>query len=158
MTLISVRFFAFLLPLHSADYVPRPVCSLGPGPPSLSTPSRTSSWVPVNSPKPTSSRFSSIPTDLLPPTKTPPVRQCGMPPRAAEIVTTSNLRYADLLMLLLVAFVATSGKRWLSRHLRHAGVSIVERCGDRQPLLCRPIAGHGMPPPRPNLGGYQSSS
>jgi hypothetical protein len=50
----------------------------------------------------------------------------------AEIVTTSNLLYASLLISLLAAFVAMLGKQWLNRYLRHAGGSIVERCGDRQ--------------------------
>jgi hypothetical protein len=35
-------------------------------------------------------------------------------------------------MSLLAAFVAMLGKQWLSRYLRHAGGSMVERCGDRQ--------------------------
>ena len=34
-------------------------------------------------------------------------------------------------MSLFAAFVAL-GKQWLSRYLRHAGASVVERCGDRQ--------------------------
>jgi hypothetical protein len=50
----------------------------------------------------------------------------------AEIVTTSNLLYASLLISLLAAFVAMLGKQWLSRYLRHAGGSMIERCGDRQ--------------------------
>jgi hypothetical protein len=49
-----------------------------------------------------------------------------------EIVTTSNLLYASLLMSLLAAFVAMLGKQWLNRYLRHTGGSMVERCGDRQ--------------------------
>ena len=49
-----------------------------------------------------------------------------------EIVTTLNLLYASLLMSLLAAFVAMLGKQWLNRYLRHAGGSMVERCGDRQ--------------------------
>jgi hypothetical protein len=53
----------------------------------------------------------------------------------AEIVTTSNLLYASLLMSLLAAFVAMLGKQWLSRYLRHAGGSMIERCGDRQRKL-----------------------
>ena len=35
-------------------------------------------------------------------------------------------------MSLLAAFVAMLGKQWLNRYLRHAGGSVVERCGDRQ--------------------------
>jgi len=50
----------------------------------------------------------------------------------AEIITTSDLLYASLLMSLLAAFVAMLGKQWLSRYLRHAGGSMAERCGDRQ--------------------------
>jgi hypothetical protein len=50
----------------------------------------------------------------------------------AEIVTTSNLLYASLLISLLAAFVAMLGKQWLNRYLRHTGRSMIERCGDRQ--------------------------
>ena len=50
----------------------------------------------------------------------------------AEIVTTSDLLYASLLMSLLAAFVAMLGKQWLNQYLRHTGGSMVERCGDRQ--------------------------
>ena len=49
-----------------------------------------------------------------------------------EIIATSDLLYASLLMSLLAAFVAMLGKQWLNRYLRHAGGSMVERCGDRQ--------------------------
>ena len=35
-------------------------------------------------------------------------------------------------MSLLAAFVAMLGKQWLNRYLRHAGGSMIERCGDRQ--------------------------
>ena len=35
-------------------------------------------------------------------------------------------------MSLLAAFVAMLGKQWLNRYLRHAGGSVVERCGDCQ--------------------------
>ena len=49
-----------------------------------------------------------------------------------EIITTSDLLYASLLMSLLAAFVAMLGKQWLNRYLRHTGGSMVERCGDRQ--------------------------
>jgi hypothetical protein len=35
-------------------------------------------------------------------------------------------------MSLSAAFVAMLGKQWLNRYLRHAGGSMVERCGDRQ--------------------------
>ena len=35
-------------------------------------------------------------------------------------------------MSLLAAFVAMLGKQWLNRYLRHAGGSVIERCGDRQ--------------------------
>ena len=48
------------------------------------------------------------------------------------IVATSNLLYASLVMSLLSAFVAMLGKQWLNRYLRHAGGSVIERCGDRQ--------------------------
>ena len=51
---------------------------------------------------------------------------------AGEIVATLDLLYASLLMSLLAAFVAMLGKQWLNRYLRHAGGSMVERCGDRQ--------------------------
>jgi len=54
----------------------------------------------------------------------------GGPPQ--EIITTLDLLYASLLMSLLAAFVAMLGKQWLNRYLRHAGGSVVERCGDRQ--------------------------
>ena len=40
--------------------------------------------------------------------------------------------YASLLMSLLAAFIAMLGKQWLNRYLRHAGGSMIERCGDRQ--------------------------
>ena len=40
--------------------------------------------------------------------------------------------YASLLISLLAAFVAMLGKQWLNRYLRHAGGSVIERCGDRQ--------------------------
>jgi len=40
--------------------------------------------------------------------------------------------YASLLISLLAAFVAMLGKQWLNRYLRHAGRSMIERCGDRQ--------------------------
>ena len=33
---------------------------------------------------------------------------------------------------LLAAFIAMLGKQWLNRYLRHAGGSVIERCGDRQ--------------------------
>ena len=35
-------------------------------------------------------------------------------------------------MSLLAAFVAMLGKQWLNRYMRHAGGSMIERCGDRQ--------------------------
>jgi hypothetical protein len=38
-------------------------------------------------------------------------------------------------MSLLAAFVAMLGKQWLNRYLRHAGGSMIERCGDRQRKL-----------------------
>jgi len=50
----------------------------------------------------------------------------------AEIITALDLLYASLLMSLLAAFIAMLGKQWLNRYLRHAGGSMVERCGDRQ--------------------------
>ena len=49
-----------------------------------------------------------------------------------EIVTTSDLLYASLLMSLLAAFVAMLGKQWLNRYLRHTGGSMVKRCSDHQ--------------------------
>ena len=51
---------------------------------------------------------------------------------AREIVITTNLLYASLLISLLAAFVAMLGKQWLNRYLRDIGGSISERCGDRQ--------------------------
>ena len=45
---------------------------------------------------------------------------------------TLDLLYASLSMSLLAAFIAMLGKQWLTRYLRHAGGSMVERCGDRQ--------------------------
>jgi len=48
------------------------------------------------------------------------------------IVTTVDLLYTSLLMSLFAAFVAMLGKLWLNRYLRHAGGSMIERCGDRQ--------------------------
>ena len=53
----------------------------------------------------------------------------GPPP---EIVTSTNLLYASLLMSLLAAFVAMLGKQWLNRYLQHTGRSMIERCGNRQ--------------------------
>ena len=44
-----------------------------------------------------------------------------------EIITTSDLLYASLLMSLLAAFVAMLSKQWLNRYLRHAGGSMIER-------------------------------
>ena len=35
-------------------------------------------------------------------------------------------------MSLLAAFVAMLGKQWLNRYMRHAGGSMIDRCGDRQ--------------------------
>jgi len=58
----------------------------------------------------------------------PPFRED--PPH--EIVTATGLMYASLLISLLAAFVAMLGKQWLNRYLRHAGGSMIERCGDRQ--------------------------
>ena len=58
----------------------------------------------------------------------PPIQQ--VPP--SEIVTVTGLLYASLLMSLLAAFVAMLGKQWLVRYRRHAGGSMIERCGDRQ--------------------------
>ena len=49
-----------------------------------------------------------------------------------EIVTTTGLMYASLLISLLAAFVAMLGKQWLNRYLRNTGGSMIERCGDRQ--------------------------
>ena len=58
----------------------------------------------------------------------PPIQED--PP--SEIVTATGLMYASLLISLLAAFVAMLGKQWLNRYLRHAGGSMIERCGDRQ--------------------------
>ena len=58
----------------------------------------------------------------------PPVPES--PP--SGIVTVTGLMYASLLISLLAAFVAMLGKQWLNRYLRHAGGSMIERCGDRQ--------------------------
>ena len=51
---------------------------------------------------------------------------------ASEIVTTTCLMYASLLLSLLAAFIAMLGKQWLNRYLRNSGRSMIERCGDRQ--------------------------
>ena len=40
--------------------------------------------------------------------------------------------YTSLIISLLAAFIAMLGKQWLNRYLRHAGRSVIERCGDRQ--------------------------
>jgi hypothetical protein len=48
------------------------------------------------------------------------------------IVAATGLLYASLLISLLAAFVAMLGKQWLNRYLRHAGGSVIDRCGDRQ--------------------------
>ena len=64
------------------------------------------------------------------PNERPTAPAWGGPP--AEIITTSDLLYASLLMSLLAAFVAMLGKQWLNRYLRHTGGSMVEHCGDRQ--------------------------
>ena len=61
----------------------------------------------------------------------PPIQQ--NPPN--EVVTVTGLLYASLLISLLAAFVAMLGKQWLNRYLRHAGGSMIERCGDRQRKL-----------------------
>ena len=58
----------------------------------------------------------------------PPVQED--PP--GEIITSTALLYASLLISLLAAFIAMLGKQWLNRYLRHAGGSMIERCGDRQ--------------------------
>ena len=58
----------------------------------------------------------------------PPIQEAP----ASEIVTTTCLMYASLLISLLAAFVAMLGKQWLNRYLRHSGGSMIERCGDRQ--------------------------
>ena len=49
-----------------------------------------------------------------------------------EVVTTTCLLYASLLISLLAAFIAMLGKQWLNRYLRHSGGSTIDRCGDRQ--------------------------
>ena len=58
----------------------------------------------------------------------PPIQED--PPH--DIITVTGLMYASLLISLLAAFVAMLGKQWLNRYLRHAGGSMIERCGDRQ--------------------------
>ena len=58
----------------------------------------------------------------------PPVYE-GPP---SEIVTTTCLMYASLLISLLAAFIAMLGKQFVERYLRHSGGSTIERCGDRQ--------------------------
>ena len=58
----------------------------------------------------------------------PPIQESP----ATEIVTTTCLMYASLLMSLLAAFIAMLGKQWLNRYLRNSGGSMIERCGDRQ--------------------------
>ena len=68
---------------------------------------------------------SAIPNESL---AVPPVQEDPPP----EIVTASGLMYSSLLISLLAAFVAMLGKQWLNRYLRHAGGSMIERCGDRQ--------------------------
>lgn len=55
------------------------------------------------------------------------------PPKVIVVATT--FLYASLIISLLAALVAMLGKQWLNRYLRHAGGSMVERCGDRQ-LKC----------------------
>ena len=62
-------------------------------------------------------------------TPTVPPIQAGP---ASEIVLTTCLIYASLLISLLAAFIAMLGKQWLNRYLRHSGGSMIERCGDRQ--------------------------
>ena len=54
---------------------------------------------------------------------------------SSEIVTATSVLYASLLISLLAAFIAMLGKQWLNRYLRHAGGSMIERCGDRQRKL-----------------------
>ena len=60
---------------------------------------------------------------------TVPLVQGGPP---SEIVVATILLYASLLISLLAALIAMLGKQWLNRYLRHAGGSMIERCGDRQ--------------------------
>ena len=62
-------------------------------------------------------------------TPTVPTAQYNPP---MEIVTSTGLLFASLLISLLAAFIAMLGKQWLNRYLRHAGGSMIERCGDRQ--------------------------
>jgi hypothetical protein len=54
-----------------------------------------------------------------------------------EIITTSNLLYASLLMSLLAASLAMLGKQWPNKYLRHAGGSMIERCDDHQRKIDR---------------------
>ena len=49
-----------------------------------------------------------------------------------EIVTTTCLMHANLLISLLAAFVAMLGKQWFNRYLRNLSGSMIERCGDHQ--------------------------
>ena len=65
------------------------------------------------------------------PNETPTVPTIPQNP-PSEIVTATSLLFASLLISLLAAFIAMLGKQWLNRYLRHAGGSMVERCGDRQ--------------------------
>ena len=68
---------------------------------------------------------SAVPNETL----TVPILRQNPP---GEVVTTTSLLFASLLMSLLAAFIAMLGKQWLNRYLRHTGGSIIDRCGDRQ--------------------------
>ena len=65
------------------------------------------------------------------PNETPAVPATQQNP-PSEIVLVNCLLFASLLMSLLAAFAAMLGKQWLNRYSRHAGGSMIERCGDRQ--------------------------
>jgi hypothetical protein len=82
------RFCGFLRSNYhySTDHILRPVCSPRSTLPSLSPSSQNLKQTKPNGQKPTSARFSSVSTDPLPPTKTPPLRQRGIapPPRSSR--------------------------------------------------------------------------
>ena len=102
----NLIFVSFLSPAvdQVANYELRLVCS----PPSSPTSSPSSSRTPPNDQKPTSGRSSSAPTDPFLPKTLQPLQSGMVPP--TEIVTTSDLLQAGLLMSLLATFVAMLGK------------------------------------------------
>ena len=121
-TLIFGRYSSSYLVVH-LTYSYRPAFSLPSAPPLSSTSIRISISIPTNSnPSPFFVPSSSLST-------IPPVRE----DLASEIVVTTCLMYASLLVSLLAAFTAILGKQWLNRYLRNPGGSVpIERCGDRQ--------------------------